>query len=246
MRVLLQTWCQIQRSSFRLRYLDYGPGHIQCIYSYSNSGFLIQLNVCELLLQIYRQFNVRITANMVPIQRTFFSLRCLNRGIGHIQWKYSSAYSGFNIQLIVSALLLEISRQFNVRYTANLVPNTEHIHRFTLYDVCSRTYTIYFQLLIIRLQYSIERICAAIGYNRTLRCPLYLACCLGHIQCNYSSTYSGFNIHLNVSALLWEICRQFNVRYSATMVPNTGHILQFTLSGLWSRAIYNVITVPHI
>jgi hypothetical protein len=116
MRAILQTWCQIQRTSSRFRYVNCVPGHIQSIYS--------------------------------------------------------SAYSGRNIQLNVSALLLEISRKFNVRYTANLVPNTAHTLRFTLYELCSRTYTMHCQLHIFRLQYSIERNCASIRDNR-LRCPLY-------------------------------------------------------------------------
>jgi hypothetical protein len=57
----------------------------------------------------------------------------------------------------------------------------------------------------------------------------------GHIQCIYSSTYSGVNIQLNVDVLLLEISRQCNARYTAIFVPNTAHNLQFTLCGLWSR-----------
>jgi hypothetical protein len=57
----------------------------------------------------------------------------------------------------------------------------------------------------------------------------------GHIQCIYSSIYSDFNIHLNVSALLLYISRQFIARYTAFLVPNTAHILQFTLCDLWFR-----------
>jgi hypothetical protein len=117
MRVTLQTWCQIQRTSSNLRYVDCGPGQIQCIYS--------------------------------------------------------SEYSGFNIQLNVSALILVISRQFNERYTAILVPNTAHLIQFTLCDLWSRTYTTYLQLLIFRPQYSTKRICAAIGDIPSLRPALY-------------------------------------------------------------------------
>jgi hypothetical protein len=63
----------------------------------------------------------------------------------------------------------------------------------------------------------------------------YLNCCPGHIQCSYISVYSGFSIQLNVSALLLEISRHFNARYTAILVPNTAHILQITLCELWSR-----------
>jgi hypothetical protein len=63
----------------------------------------------------------------------------------------------------------------------------------------------------------------------------YVNCGPGYIQCIYSTAYSVFNIHLNVSALLFEISRQFSARYTAFMVPNTAHILRFTLWELWSR-----------
>jgi hypothetical protein len=117
MSVILQTWCQLQRTSSSFRYANCGPGHIQCIYS--------------------------------------------------------SAYSDFNIHLNVSALLLEISRQFNARYTANLVPNTAHILQFTLCELWSRTYTIHLQLRIFMLQYSAVGICAAIVDTTTIQCALY-------------------------------------------------------------------------
>jgi hypothetical protein len=60
------------------------------------------------------------------IQTTSSTLRCVNCGPGHMQCSYSSAYSGLNIHLNLPALLLEISRQFNERYTANLMPLTAH------------------------------------------------------------------------------------------------------------------------
>jgi hypothetical protein len=66
MCVILQTLCQIQRTTSRLRYLNYGPGHIQCTYSSTFSGFNIQLNVSSPLLEIYQQLNVRYTAISVP------------------------------------------------------------------------------------------------------------------------------------------------------------------------------------
>jgi hypothetical protein len=115
--VILQTWCQIQRISSRLRYVNCGPGHIQFIYS--------------------------------------------------------SAHSDFNIQLKVSALLLEISRQFNARYTTTFVPNTEHMLRFTICLLWSRAYTMQLQLRILRLQHSTESTWAAIVDMPTFGCALY-------------------------------------------------------------------------
>jgi hypothetical protein len=116
--LILQTWCQIKRTTSSLRNVVCGPGHIKCIYSSTYSGFNIQLNVSPPLLEIYRQFSVRYTANMVLIQRKTSRLHNVNCGPGHIHCTYSSTYSGFNIQQNVAPLLLEISPQFNERYTA--------------------------------------------------------------------------------------------------------------------------------
>jgi hypothetical protein len=225
----------------------------------------------------------------------------------HIQFNNSSAYSGLNIQQKVSALVLEISRQFNARYTANWMPNIAHIPQFTLWELWPRTYTMYLHLRIFRLQYATERICAAIDDISTFQCAIYcklvakysahppvyamwtvvpdiyntftashiqtsmfiwtclrcyrkyldnsmlvilqpwcqiqptssslsyVICGPGHIQWNDNTAYSDFNVHLIVSALLLEISGQFNSRYNANLVPNTTHILQFTLCDLWSR-----------
>jgi hypothetical protein len=136
MRVILQTWCQIQRTSSSLRYVNCGSGLIQCIYS--------------------------------------------------------SACSGFNIHLNVYAVLLEISRQLNARYTANLVPDTAHILRFTLRELWSRTYTMHLQLRIFRLQYSTECICAAIGVTSTIQCSLY--CKLGARYCAHPPVYAMWTV----------------------------------------------------
>jgi hypothetical protein len=117
MLLILQTWCQIWSRSSSLRYLNCGPGHIQC--------------------------------------------------------NYSSAYSGCNIQLNLSALLLEICRHYDAQYTANWVPNIAHTNQFTLCELWSRTYTKYFPHRIFRLQYSTECICAAIGDASTIQCSIY-------------------------------------------------------------------------
>jgi hypothetical protein len=118
---------------------------------------------------------------LCQIQRTSSRLRYLYCGPGHIQCNYSTAYSGVNVQLSVSALPVLIYRQFNVRYTSNMVPNTAHILPFTLYELWSRTYTMNLQLHIFRLQYSAEGICAAIGDMSTIQCALY---------CKYGAKYS--------------------------------------------------------
>jgi hypothetical protein len=110
---------------------------------------------------------------LCQIQSPYSGLRYVNCGPGHIQCIYSSAYSDFNVHVNGSALILEISRQFNSRYTAFLEPNTAHILRFTLCELWSRTYTMYLQLHIFRLQYSFQRICPAIVHITTIQCALY-------------------------------------------------------------------------
>jgi hypothetical protein len=116
--------------------------------------FNIQLNVSALLLEIYRHFNEPYTANMVPIQRITSSWRNVNCGPGHIQCNYSTSCSCVNIRLNLSALPLLIDRQFNVRYTANMVRNTAHILQIILSELWSRTYTMNLQLHIFRVLYS--------------------------------------------------------------------------------------------
>jgi hypothetical protein len=106
------------------------------------------------------------------IQRTSSSLHYVNCGPGHMQCSYISAYSGFNIQLNVSALILEICRQFNATYTAIIVPNIAHTLYITLCELWSRTYTMYLQLHIFRIQYSAGRIFAVIGDISTTQCAL--------------------------------------------------------------------------
>jgi hypothetical protein len=123
----------------------------------------------------YADIWMRVTLQIwCHIKRTTTSLRYVNCGPDDIECNYSSVYSGYNIQLIVSPLLLDICRQLNARYTANFVPNTAHIVQFTVCELSSRTHTMHLELRILRLQYSTERICAAIRDISTVQRAL---CC---------------------------------------------------------------------
>jgi hypothetical protein len=115
------------------------------------------------------------------IQRTSLSLLYVHCCPGLIQCNYSFAYSGSNIRLILSALLLEIIGHIDARNTDNLMPNTGHVLMFTIGELWSRTYTMHLQLHIFRIQYSSDGICPAIGDNRTFPCPLY---------CKFGAKYS--------------------------------------------------------
>jgi hypothetical protein len=66
------------------------------------------------------------------------------------------------------------------------------------------------------------------------------------MQCNYSSAYLGYNIQLKVSALILEIYRHVEAHYTAYLMPNTAHILQFFAMWMMDPDIYNEITAPHI
>jgi hypothetical protein len=185
------------------------------------------------------------------IQRTTSSLRNVSCGPGHIQRVYSSAYSRFNIQMNVSAQILEICPQVNGPYTANIVQNAAQILQITLCELWSRSYTRYLQLRIFTLQYSTEGTLRWFWWycdnsmrailqswwqiQRTSSSLRNVNCGPDHILCNYSTAYSCVNIRLNVSALPLLIYRQFNVRYTANMVRNTAHVLQIELSQLRSR-----------
>jgi hypothetical protein len=103
------------------------------------------------------------------IRRTCSSLRYVNCSSEHIQCNYSSAYLGYNIQLNESAMLLEIYRHVEARYTANLMRITAHILQFVLCELWSRPYTKYLQLRIFRLRYSAECSSPAIGGISTIQ-----------------------------------------------------------------------------
>jgi hypothetical protein len=126
------------------------------------------------------------------IQSTSSNLRYVNCGPGHIKCTYTSAYLGFNIQLKVAPLLLEVSRQFNARYTANFEPNTAHILPFTLCELWSRLYTKYWQLRILSLQYSAAGIIAAIVDITSIQCTLY--CKLGAKCSAHPPVYSTWTV----------------------------------------------------
>jgi hypothetical protein len=66
MRVILQTWCQMQGIPPSFRYVNSGPAHIQSIYSSAYICFNIRWNVSALLLAIIGHFEARYTANWEP------------------------------------------------------------------------------------------------------------------------------------------------------------------------------------
>jgi hypothetical protein len=66
MSLILQTWCQLQRTSSSFRYVNGGAARIECIYSSAYSILNIRLNVSALQLEICRYLHARYTANFMP------------------------------------------------------------------------------------------------------------------------------------------------------------------------------------
>jgi hypothetical protein len=60
-------------------------------------------------------------------------LVCINIGPSHVIWFYCCLYTGINNHHNVSPSLFDISRQFDVRYNALLVPYTQHVTRVSTY-----------------------------------------------------------------------------------------------------------------
>jgi hypothetical protein len=158
-----------------------------------------------------------ILQTLCQLQRTSCSFRYVNSGAARIQCIYSSAYSILNIRLNVSALLLEICRYLHACYTANLVPNTEPILRFTLCELWSRTYTIvtaphiqpsifiwtflrcYWKYLDNSMLVILQTCFQIQSTSTSLR---NATCGPGHIQSIFSTAYLGFNIQLKVAPQL--------------------------------------------
>jgi hypothetical protein len=110
-----------------------------------------------------------ILQTLCPIQLTSSRLRYVDCSPCHIQCSYSSAYVGFNIQLNVSPLLLEICRHFDGHYSGNWVPNIAHMDQLSQYELWSRSYAMHLQLRIFGLQYSAVGICAAIVHITSIQ-----------------------------------------------------------------------------
>jgi hypothetical protein len=250
MRVILQTWSHIQRTSSSLYYVDCGPGHIQWNDNTGYSVFNIQQNVSALLFQKSRQVNARYNANLVPyiahflqynlcklwsrdIQCNYISAYCLQYStericaaigdISTIQWalycKLGANYSALPLAFAMWTVVPHVYNVFTAPHIQSWIFDWTYLRCCWRYaDICMR--------VILQI------LCQIQSPSSGLR---YVNCGPGHIQCIYSSAYSDFNVHLNVSALLLEISRQFNARYTAILVPNTAHILPFTLCELWSR-----------
>jgi hypothetical protein len=88
-------------------------------------------------------------------------------------------------------------------------------YQCTLCELWSRPYTKYLQLLIVRPQYSTERICAAIGDIPTLRCALY---------CKFGDKYSAHRPVYAMWPVVPDIYKVFTVPHNQASVFNRSYL----------------------
>jgi hypothetical protein len=252
MRDILQTWCQIQRTSSSFRYVNCGRGQMQSIYSSAYSDFNIHLNISALLLEMPQQINASYTANWVPntahtpqftlcelwsrsytmhlqlrIFRLQYSTVAICAAIVDITWVQCALYCKLDAKYSAHPPVYALWSVVPAIYKVFTAPDSQaKIFNWT-YLACNWRYTNTSMRVILQTWCQIQRT------SSSLRC---VKCDAGHIQSIYSSAYLDFNIHLNISALLLEIPQQINASYTANWVPNTAHIPQFTLCELWSRS----------
>jgi hypothetical protein len=168
-----------------------------------------------------------------------------------IQCNNSSAYSDFNIQVKVSssdigdistircALIWKLDAMYRAHppvfavwtvdpdiYNVITAPHIQSSIFSWTYLLCYWRYLDNSMSVILQSWWQIQRTSSSL-HN--------VYCGPGHIQRIYSLSYSGHNIQLNESALQLEIFRHFDPHYTANLVSNTAHIVQFTLCELWSR-----------
>jgi hypothetical protein len=251
MDLTLQTLCQIQRTASSSRYVTCGPGHIQCSYSSAYSGFNIQQNVSVLLVEISRRYSEPYAANMVP--NTAHTLQFTLYELWSRPYTMYLQLHIFRIQYLtqrISAVIGDMSTIQRTLYCKLCAKYSAHTPDYAIWTVIPAIYNVftaphiqdsilnstylrrYWRYVDNPMDVILQTLCQI---QHTYSSLSYLNCGPGHILCNYSSTYSGFNILLNVSPPLSEINRQMNGPYSANFVPNTAHIVQIALCVLWCR-----------
>jgi hypothetical protein len=251
MRVVLQTWCHIQRTSSSLRHVNCGPGHIQSTYSSASICFNIRWNVSALLLQISRECYARYTANLVP--NTAHILQFTPCELW--SWPYTKYLQRrmFRIEYStvgICAAIVDITSILCSLYCNLFAKCSAHHLAFAMWTVVPHIYKVFtaphiyasiFEATYLRCywRYHDNSMCVVLQtwcqIQRTSSSLRYVNCRPGHVQGTYISAYLGFNIQLKVAPLLLEVSRQFNERYTAYLVSNIAHIPQFTPCELWSR-----------
>jgi hypothetical protein len=212
MRVIPQTWCQIQRTSSSLRYATCGPGHKQSIYSSAYSILNIRLNVSALLLEICQYLRTCYTANFVPntepnlrfalcelwsrtytmhLRLRIFRLQCSSEricaAIGNISTIQCSLYCKLGAKYSAHPPVYAMWTMVPDIYNAFTAPYIQTSIFIWTYLRCYCTYHDNSMRVI-------PQTCCQI--QRTSSSLCYVNCCPGHTQSTYSSAYLGLNIQL--------------------------------------------------
>jgi hypothetical protein len=91
-----------------------------------------------------------IIPSWCPIHRTSHGLFYINTGPCHDICCKCCTYTGISNQHSVSPSLIDISRQFDVRYNPHLVPYTLHVTRVSPYKHCTLSCHMILLLFIYR------------------------------------------------------------------------------------------------
>jgi hypothetical protein len=192
-----------------------------------------------------------IPHNCCQMQPKSSWLRYVITGPCEIQYSYSSSYAGFNITLNVYPLRLVVYRKIGACCNPHFLTNKVHNIQFTLRQLegsvkLNVTADLVIEASVINWTYfrcncrnvdnsmlAILHLCSQMQPKSS--CLRYVIAGPSQIQCNYSSSYAGFNIQLNVSPMRVVVYRQIDACYSPYLMPNTGHNMRCTLCQIWYR-----------
>jgi hypothetical protein len=140
MPVILYDDFQIQSTSASSRYINAGHCQVRRNFSFAYLGLNIVVILSHFLFQICRLFEALYTPHL--LSNTAHRIRFVLRHPWPItnQRLCSFADSVFFILLNVSPLVLVICRQFDVRYTRHMLPNTAPISRLVLCQLWPPSY----------------------------------------------------------------------------------------------------------
>jgi hypothetical protein len=236
MRVILHICCQMQPKSSSLCYVNSGPNQTQYNYSSCHSDLSIKLNVSPLRLMVYRQINARNTPHLLPnTQHNIrFTLCQLWSRSNPIQLHFLIFILQYSIECISAAigclstnrcvLYFTFSANYRAQYPVYAMP--------TLAPVKSNIITV---LLMQASTFNWTYLrCDWWFIDKSMRAILHIYCRMQpnstrlrnvksgptQIQCNYSSSYTGFNIQLNISPTRLVVYRHIYARYTPHLLPN--------------------------
>jgi hypothetical protein len=210
MSVIMQTWCQIQRTSYGLRYVNCGPGHIQCIYSSAYSVVNILLTVSALLFEIYRYLHARYTAwckyrAHPPVYAMWMLVRQYTMYFQHRIFRLQYSAVGICAAIVhITTIQCALYCILGAKYSAhppvyamrpvvpdiNKVFTAPHIQSWIFdwtYLRCCLIYADICMLVILQIWCQIQNTSSGLRY---------VNCGTDYIQSIFSTAYLGFNIQL--------------------------------------------------